>query len=109
MDINYFLCRRQHLNTISKNMKDIQNTSELISTCMKASNIPQKCAIKLTAKLDVEKMDNIMRDLAILIDENECQISASCMHKIVVDYIDIPPDGYTRVKYCTICEKTFNM
>jgi len=63
----------------------------------------------------LNSMDNIMsrinisNDAILLSIQKNIQqyILENCDHRIVYDYIDIPPEGGMTIKFCDLCMKTF--
>ena len=106
----YLFCRKYYQNLINNINDIIQNYEEMsnqyyihIDAIKKENNIRNFSSLDKEKKFYVEEKKRITN----LKEECNQKIYDLCFHKIEEDFIDIGPDKCKCIKYCKICETTF--
>jgi hypothetical protein len=111
MSLKYYLfCRKYYQNLINNINDIIQNYEEMtnqyyihIDAIIKENNTQNLSLLDKEKKFYVEEKKRITN----LKKECNQKIYDLCFHKIEEDFIDIGPDNCKCIKYCKICETTF--
>jgi len=111
MSLKYYLfCKKYNQNLINNINDIIQNYEEMtnqyyihIDAIIKENNTQNLSLLDKEKKFYVEEKKRITN----LKKECNQKIYDLCFHKIEEDFIDIGPDNCKCIKYCKICETTF--
>ena len=99
MDINYFLSSKKKLQKILLYLNEIKLTYCEIE--MERDDINDEYITE-----QIIEYEKKIIELDLTIEHLKQFICHSCEHTFVEDVIDITPDRYQNITYCTICEYT---
>ena len=119
MNINFLLLLKKKYESILKKLNEIKEEyneiiletdeikeeyNEIILETDENENLKHQTDFNINlyhCNSEINKMNSI------LININK-KIQHDCNHEFVYDYIDITPDLSKQIKYCTICEYTYD-
>ena len=112
MSLKYYLFRRKNYQNLINSINDIIENYEQISNqyYIHIDAIKKENEEINIYSLDKEKKFYVEEKNRITNLKEECnkKIFKLCYHKIEEDFIDIGPEKSKCIKYCKICETTFD-
>ena len=101
--LDYFLFLKKNYVNILSNLLDNKNIYEEIlnSDYSKDRYLVYEFILKKNCEKQVEEIKYYLQEI-------NKKIICNCNHQVVEDLIDVDPDNSKIIRYCKICEKTFD-